>query len=124
MIFMRYIGDKAVKNYTFNYIMYTEDYSEALDTATGKNTVSVKIEKPVKTGEYLWDISRETPHMYCKDCEHFLLDSLEIEYEDGTKNTFECHREFENFPGSNSLESSWNGWIKSLKEKYTDLPIS
>jgi hypothetical protein len=45
-------------------------------------------------------------------------------YVDGTKNTFECHREFENFPGSNSLESSWNGWIKSLKEKYTDLPIS
>lgn len=83
----KYTGTKTVNYYTCNYKMENSVGDPAYDDIRGSSTFSVKTVGPVNNGDYMIDISGDDPSAYCGVCSTLYLESIELEYSDGTTDT-------------------------------------
>ena len=83
----KYIGEKDVKYCTLHYSMENSVGDPAYDEINNQSTYTVKVAGPVTSGHYLMDISNDTPNVYCSMLDTLFLDTIDLEFTDGTSVT-------------------------------------
>jgi len=79
-----YKGTKQIKYYTVNFLAYNSVGDPIVDEITGKSKFSIKAVGPVNTGE---QICLYNIFAYSAVCSKVTLDSINIEYTDGSTAT-------------------------------------
>lgn len=87
--FTKYIGSKQIKYYTIFYEMFNSVGDPAYDDIKGLSVFSTKTSGPVDPGNYIVDISDDRPVVYCWNCDRLQINTIELEYMDGTKDTID-----------------------------------
>lgn len=107
-----YTGDKEIKYYTITYSMTNAVGDPAKDDIKHKSSFSKKYIGPLKKGDYILDISKDDPSVYCKVVDKISLDTINIEYMDGTEETFDFYTTFLDF----SIYGLERGWVAAFSE--------
>lgn len=81
--------NKTINYYTTTYYMYNSVGDPAYDTVSGKNYFEIKTVGPVYPGDWLLDYTgkNDLPEAYSYLCKAVVLDTIKLEYSDGTSET-------------------------------------
>lgn len=82
----KYNGSKDVNYCTIYYRMENPVGDPAEEDITHQDEFTQKYVGPIVTGDWLTDMSTELdPKAYCSACSKLIIDSILLEYADGTK---------------------------------------
>ncbi|GEM_PF-2859758 len=121
IFFAKYIGKKEIKYATCLYSMYNAVNDPAYDDITNKSKFSVKSIGPVQKGQYILDLSCDTPSIYCKTASKLSLDSINLEYMDGTEDYIELGWVVDEFLPEEELNVRWTGIWTFIEQQFPDI---
>lgn len=119
IFFAKYINEKRIKYFTFNYSMYNSVDDPAYDSITGKSTFSKKYSGPTEKDDFIIDISDNS--VYSKSCEKLQLDSIILEYFDGTTDLIMFNVCIGRKWYGNITNEDWSLTLGSLMDRYPEL---
>ena len=118
---MKYTGSKEIKYYTLHFSMYNSVDDPAYSDIGNDSTFSVRTSGPIKPGECVVDISKESPRVYCNVIEKLSLDSIDLEYFDGTVDSIAINEKVVQNNSSRDLDSAWTSAINKLERKCPEI---